>query len=173
MATLVYNNRPSLHPSRALNTMLSELLRDTQAGGTRPVPHFVPAADIVETAQGFELHLALPGVQKEAVNIEFLDGQLVISGERANPFAVAKEAAATATEATVADTNQPTVAPAETEAAPRYRRTETSFGHFQRAFRLPDTVSVKAIGAELIDGILRVTLPFDTEKVTKQVIAVR
>ena len=35
------------------------------------------------------------------------------------------------------------------------------------------TVNVKAIGAELTDGILRVTLPFDTEKVTSQHIEIR
>jgi HSP20 family protein len=173
MATLVYNNRPSLRPARMFNSLLSDMLRET--GGTQPAPSFVPAADIVETAQGFELHLALPGVKKEAVKIEFLDGQLRVSGERVNPFTAAKEAAATAAEATDAPTDEtkPAVVPAATEAAPRYRRTETNFGHFQRSFRLPDTVNVKGIGAELTDGILRVTLPFDTEKVTKQTIEVR
>jgi HSP20 family protein len=174
MATLVYNNRPSLRPSRVFNSLLSDMLRET--GGTQPAPSFVPAADIVETAQGFELHLALPGVKKDAVKIEFLDGQLVVSGERVSPFTAAKEAAATATEATDSPAEgetKPEIVPAATEAAPRFRRTETNFGHFQRSFRLPDTVNVKAIGAELTDGILRVTLPFDTDKVTKQVIEVR
>ena len=33
-------------------------------------------------------------------------------------------------------------------------------------------VSVKAIGAEFADGVLRTTLPFDTEKVTKQYIEI-
>jgi len=173
MATLVYNNRPSLRPARMFNSLLSDMLRET--GGTQPAPSFVPAADIVETAQGFEVHLALPGLKKDAVKIEFLDGQLVVSGERVNPFTAAKEAAATAAEATdtPADETKPAVVPAAPEAAPRFRRTETNFGHFQRSFRLPETVNVKGIGAELTDGILRVTLPFDTDKVTKQVIEVR
>jgi len=165
MATLVYNNRPSLRPTRAFNTLLGQMLRET--GGTQPAPSFVPAADIVETAQGFELHLALPGVKKDAVKIEFLDGQLVVSGERLNPFAATKGATAPAAETTSPEGE------AATEAAPRFRRTETNFGHFQRSFRLPETVNVKAIGAELTDGILRVTLPFDTDKVTKQTIEVR
>ncbi|MDO7875425.1 Hsp20/alpha crystallin family protein [Hymenobacter sp. ASUV-10] len=168
MATLVYNNRPSLRPTRAFNTLLGQMLRET--GGTQPAPSFVPAADIVETAQGFELHLALPGVKKDAVKIEFIDGQLVVSGERANPFAAAKASAAPAAETAGAESE---TAPVATEAAPRFRRTETNFGPFQRSFRLPDTVNVKNIGAELTDGILRVTLPFDTEKVTKQTIEVR
>ena len=56
----------------------------------------------------------------------------------------------------------------EVPAAPIFRRTETNYGRFRRNFRLPDTVNVKAIEAELTDGILRATLPFDTGKVTRQ-----
>lgn len=170
MATLLYNNRPSLRPSRALSAMLADMLQAPQTAPAQPAPAFTPAADILETATGFELHLALPGLKKEAVNIEFHDGQLVISGERANP-AAAKEAA-TATE-TSADENKPAVVAPEAPAAPKFRRLETNYGAFSRSFRLPDTVNVKAIGAELTDGILRVTLPFDTDKVTKQHIEIR
>jgi HSP20 family protein len=153
--------------------MLADMLRDPKAAPAQPTPAFMPAADILETAEGFELHLALPGVKKEAVNIEFLDGQLVISGDRTNPAAAAKEAAATATEANGADENKPAVVAPEAPAAPKFRRVETNYGTFSRSFRLPETVNVKAISAELTDGILRLTLPFDTEKVTKQHIEIR
>ena len=173
MATLLYNARPSLRPSRALSTMLADMLRDPQTPTTQPVPAFSPAADILETAEGFELHLALPGVKKEAVNIEFLDGELVISGARPNPAAAAKEAAASATETTAADESKPAMVTPEGPAVPKFRRVETNYGAFSRSFRLPDTVNVRAIGAELTDGILRLTLPFDTEKVTKQHIEIR
>ncbi len=174
MATLLYNNHPSLRPSRALSAMLAAMLREPQAPAAQPTPAFVPATDVLETAIGFELHLALPGVKKEAVSIEFLAGQLVVSGSRPHPANTVKEAAATASEAP-AETpeNTPAVVAPEAPAASRFRRTETSYGHFSRSFRLPDTVNVKAIGAELTDGILRVTLPFDTEKVTTQHIEIR
>ena len=154
MATLLYNPRPSLRPSRALTTLLADMVRDPQVAPA-PVPAapttFVPAADTLETAEGFELHLALPGVAKEAVTIDFLDGQLVISGNRLRPFAATDDA----------------------PAAPTFHRSETDYGDFTRRFRLPETVNVQAIGAELRDGILRVTLPFDTAKVTKQHIEIR
>ena len=173
MATLVYN-RPALRPSRAFNSMLNEMLRETLPTTPQPATTFTPAADVLETATGFELHLALPGLRKDAVNLEFLDGQLVVSGTRPNPVAAAKEAATAAAEAPVTtDENTPAVLPAEAPAAPRFHRVETSYGSFRRAFRLPDTVNVKAISAELTDGILRVALPFDTDKVTKQLIEVR
>ena len=173
MATLLYNPSPSLRPSRALSTMLADMLRDPQPASVHPSPAFTPAADILESAEGFELHLTLPGVKKEAINIEFLDGQLVISGERPNPTSAAKEAAATATEANSADESKPAVVNAEATNTPKFRRIESNYGTFSRSFRLPDTVNVRAIGAELTDGILRVTLPFDTEKVTKQHIEIR
>ena len=172
MATLLYNARPSLRPNRALSTMLADMLRDPQTHTGQSAPVFSPAADILKTAEGFELHLALPGVKKEVVNIEFLDGQLVISGARPNPAAAAREAAST-TETTAADESKPAVATPEGPAAPTFRRVETSYGAFSRSFRLPDTVKVRAIRAELTDGILRVTLPFDTDKVTKQHIEIR
>lgn len=146
MNTLVYNRRPA----RAFNTLFGELLRETlPAGqnGQNPSTAFHPAADILETEAGFELQLALPGVSKDAVTIDFQEGQLVVSGERKAPEAG--------------------------ESAPKFRRAETAYGSFRRAFRLPETVSVKAISAELTDGILRVSLPLDTEKATKQHIEVR
>ncbi|RZK22905.1 MAG: Hsp20/alpha crystallin family protein [Hymenobacter sp.] len=147
MATLLYN-RPALRPTRAFSSLLNEVLRDTQPAAPQPSASFVPAADILETAAGYELHLALPGVAKDAVNIDFQEGQLVVSGTRPAPIT-------------------------EGENAPKLRRLETRFGEFSRTFRLPETVNVKAISAEFTDGLLRVTLPFDTEKVTKQHIEVR
>ncbi|MFC7667446.1 hypothetical protein ACFQT0_08625 [Hymenobacter humi] len=65
MATLLYNTRPSLRPSRALSVMLADMLRDQKAAPAQPTPAFTPAADILETAEGFELHLAVPGVKKK------------------------------------------------------------------------------------------------------------
>ncbi|GGE97262.1 Hsp20/alpha crystallin family protein [Hymenobacter cavernae] len=147
MATLLYNNRPALRPSRAFNSVLNELLRDTLPTVNQPAKSFVPQADILESEHGFELQLAVPGVAKEDVKIDFQEGNLVISGERK--------------------------APAAEENAPKFRRVETAYGTFTRSFRLPETVDVTAIDAQLTDGILRVTLPFDTNKVTKHHIEVR
>ena len=148
MNMLVYNNRPSsLRAARAFNSLFGELLRDTLPATQNPSTAFHPAADILETEAGFELQLALPGVRKEAVNIDFQDGQLIVSGERKAPETGGN--------------------------APKFRRAEIAYGTFSRPFRLPDTVNVKAISAELTDGILRVTLPFDTGKVTKQRIEIR
>ena len=154
MATVLYNSRPSLQPNRVLSAMLAGMLRDPQPAAAQSAPAFTPATDILETALGFELRLALPGVKKDAVNIELLDGQLVISGDRPTPAAT-------------------DVPASEGSTAPIFHRTETRYGAFARRFRLPEAVNTKAIVTELTDSVLRLTLPFDTEKVTKQHIAIR
>lgn len=164
MATLLYSNPATRRSTSAFNNMLSEVLRDSLAATPQPSASFVPAADILETPTGFELSLALPGIRKADVKIEFLDGQLVVAGERPSPLAPHAEVAPDQEAAGEADKPAP---------APRFRRIETSYGTFKRSFRLPDTVNVKAIAAEMNDGILRVTLPYDTEKTTKQLIEVR
>ncbi|RSK51242.1 Hsp20/alpha crystallin family protein [Hymenobacter rigui] len=143
MATLLYNNRPA----RAFNSVLNDMLRDTLPALNEPIKTFVPQADVLESPAGFELHLLLPGVAKEDVKIDFQDSQLTISGERKAPEAA--------------------------EDAPKFRRVESGYGSFSRTFRLPDTVDVTAIQAELTNGILRLQLPFDSKKVTKHQIEVR
>jgi HSP20 family protein len=40
--------------------MLADMLRDPQAPEAQPTPAFTPATDILETAEGFELNVALP-----------------------------------------------------------------------------------------------------------------
>jgi HSP20 family protein len=76
MATILYNNRPAVRPARAFNSVLNELLRDTLPATAEPATKFAPQADILESEVGFELHLALPGVSKEAVQIDFQEGRL-------------------------------------------------------------------------------------------------
>ncbi|MBX0291154.1 Hsp20/alpha crystallin family protein [Hymenobacter sp. HSC-4F20] len=147
MATLLYNNLPALRPSRAFSSVLNEMLRDTLPTQTAPSHSFIPQADIVELEQGFELHLMLPGVAKENVKIDFHEGKLTVTGERKAPEAV--------------------------ENGPKFRRVESGYGSFTRTFRLPDTVDVTAIDAQLQDGVLRLALPFDSKKVTKHQIEVR
>ena len=144
MVTLLYNNRPARN---SFNSVLNEMLRDTLPAQNKPTESFNPAADVLEGPEGFQLQLVLPGVAKEDVKIDFQEGQLTVSGERKAPEAA--------------------------ENAPKFRRVESGYGKFARTFRLPDTVDVTAISAELTYGILHLTLPFDSKKVSKLQIEVR
>ena len=147
MATLVYNNHPA-RPVRPFNSVFNELLRDALPAATEPGKTFTPHTDILESKDGYQLVLAVPGVAKDSLHLDVEEGTLTIRGERKAPA-----------------TND--------ENAPRFRRIETAYGTFARTFRLPDNVNAKAISAELNDGLLHVTVPFDTEKVAKYHIEVR
>ncbi|WP_165903763.1 Hsp20/alpha crystallin family protein [Hymenobacter gummosus] len=146
MATL-FNTLPARRAVRPFDAVFSQLLNDTLPGFT-PNTGFHPAADVLETATGFELQLTLPGVAKEALTIDVQEGTLTVNGERKAPVT-------------------------EGENAVKVRRAESSYGTFSRKFRLPDTVNQNAIQAEMTDGVLRLTLPFDTDKTTKRQIEVR
>ncbi|KAA9338612.1 Hsp20/alpha crystallin family protein [Hymenobacter busanensis] len=148
MATLMTTPNSALRPSRAFNAMFNQLLSETLPGVNRPAEGFVPAADVLETANGYELLLTLPGVPKDSLTIDVQQGTLTVSGERKAPVA-------------------------EGENAPKLRRMESSYGSFSRQFRLPDNVNAKAVEAELTDGVLRLVLPYDADKTARFQIEVR
>lgn len=106
---------------------------------------FVPKVDVLETEQAFEIHFAVPGLNKEDFNIELKDNYLTVSGER--KFSNEKK-----------DKN--------------YHSIETSYGSFNRAFALPENVDASKINAKYDKGILELTIPKDEKKTLKQTIKV-
>ncbi len=93
---------------------------------------FSPALDVKETDDGFTLHVELPGVKAEDVEVSLEDNVLTVAGER-NFYD-------------------------ETDGE-GYRRIERRFGKFHRAVRLPDRVSPDKVEATYTDGILTVNVP--------------
>lgn len=112
-----------------------------RAGGST----FVPKVDVLENEQAFEIHFAVPGLNKEDFNIELKDNYLTVSGER--KFSNEKK-----------DKN--------------YHSIETSYGSFSRAFSLPENVDATKINAKYDKGILELTIPKDEKKALKQTIKV-
>jgi HSP20 family protein len=91
-----------------------------------------PALDVEETEDGFVLHVELPGVTADDVDVALEADVLTISGERA--FYDEKQ-------------------------ADGFRRIERRFGRFHRAIRLPDRVAVDGVEAAYRDGLLTITVP--------------
>ena len=112
---------------------------------TRSVSAFTPHVDACETEKGFELELALPGIRKEDIAIDFQEGKLTISGERKLE---------------------------KKEDNRRYHMIETQYGTFTRTFYLPDNVNPDQIQAHLEDGILQVFVPKDEHKTLKRQIKI-
>ena len=93
---------------------------------------WVPAADIAEYEDRFELYVDLPGVAASDVEITLEDGVLSLTGERKVEHG----------------TGQVT----------RHRR-ERGYGKFYRRFILPDTVNAEAVKATERSGVLAITIP--------------
>lgn len=106
---------------------------------------FVPKVDIIENDNAFEIHFAVPGLNKEDFNIEVKDNYLTVSGERKL-------------------TNE--------KKDKNFHSIETSYGSFSRSFSLPENVNADKAQAKYNNGILELTLPKDEKKVLKQTIKV-
>ncbi|MCE7863332.1 MAG: Hsp20/alpha crystallin family protein [Bacteroidetes bacterium CHB5] len=113
----------------------------TRSGGST----FVPKTDVVETSNAYEVHLAVPGLNKEDFTIEVNDNFLTVSGER--KFQNEKK-------------------------EKNYHAIETHYGSFSRSFTLPENVDASKINAKYNNGILEISIPKDEKKVLKQTIKV-
>lgn len=93
---------------------------------------WVPALDVRETDDRFELSVDLPGIEPDAVTVNFEDGTLSISGKR--EFS-------------------------NEDAGETWHRIERGFGAFARQVRLPRTTDPERIEASFDYGVLTVTVP--------------
>jgi len=108
------------------------LLRGDGAPMATNAGAFGPALDVEEDADAFTLHVELPGVSAEDVEVSLEENVLTVSGERS--FYADRE-------------------------ADGFRRIERSFGRFHRAVRLPDRVDAGRVHAVHRDGVLTITVP--------------
>jgi len=112
----------------------------------------VPAAEVHETPEAYELLLELPGVDKAAIEVKATDRTLVISAERRS------------------HRQQP--APAESPAdAKAPLLSEFRYGTWSRSFRFPQAIDRDQLQASYRDGLLTVTAP-KANKVTSVTVKV-
>lgn len=97
---------------------------------------WIPAVDIHEYRDRFELYVDLPGVEPSSVELTLEDGILTLSGERNS--AVSKKGA---------------------DPELQQQRVERNLGRFHRRFVLPDTADSEKVNATGKDGVLTVTIP--------------
>ncbi len=102
-------------------------------GGTR---RWIPAMDLVETAEHFVLKADLPGIKETDVNIELENNVLTISGERKTEHEEKHEG---------------------------YYRVERSTGAFSRSLTLPEGIDPDAVMATFDNGVLEVRIPKPAE----------
>jgi HSP20 family protein len=109
---------------------------------SRLLSGWTPAIDVSEDKDNFYVHVEVPGMKKEDIELSLHEDCLSISGERK----VEKNS----------------------EGADVYRA-ERFFGRFQRTVSLPAAVDTDKVKAQYRDGILSVTLPKAEEAKPKQI----
>ena len=98
---------------------------------TTPAGHWMPAADVYETADAVLISLDLPGVSSQDIKLHIEDNELTLSGERTY------------------------VEPGDS----KVHKVERTYGAFQRTFGLPLNVNRDGIKASLKEGVLTLRLP--------------
>ena len=91
-----------------------------------------PRVDVFEKDHRLFTRFDLPGVKKENIKVEVTDGQLVVSGTRANEAEEKKE---------------------------NVYRIEREFGTFFRTFPLPEGATFDDVKATFENGVLEVSVP--------------
>lgn len=98
---------------------------------------WIPAVDIKEYVDRFELLADIPGVDPKTVEITLEEGVLTLSGERQD-------------ERSVQGGGQNGV---------QQQRRERRLGRFHRRFTLPDTANPEKVTAAGQNGVLAITIP--------------
>lgn len=108
----------------------------------------LPAVNVKETADKFELEVAAPGMKKEDFKIELDNNILGISSEKKEENERTEE---------------------------KYTRREFSYHSFRRTFTLPDSVDADNILAAYQEGVLKIEIPKrkEEEKVNSKLIEIK
>ncbi len=114
----------------------------------------VPAAEVHETAEAYEVVLELPGVDKAAIDVKATERTLLISAQRRHQ----RQLTAPSAEAVAADE---AAAPADKgQGLPQAPLlSEFRYGTWSRSFRFPVAIEREQLQAVYRDGLLTVTAP--------------
>ncbi len=115
-----------------LDEPVTNFVREYLTEDFLPTTSSEPAIDVVEDENETVIVAELPGVNKEDVNISVENGWLTLSGERKGSV------------------------PSDVK---KVLHSEIAYQPFSRSIKLPHQVNVSEVSAELINGILKISLP--------------
>ena len=113
----------------------------------------VPAAEVHETQEAYEVVLELPGVDKAAIEVKATERTLLISAERRSQRQLGSQRAETDGARAGSD------APVQTDRVRGPLLSEFRYGTWSRSFRFPVAIECEQLQAVYRDGLLRVTAP--------------
>jgi HSP20 family protein len=106
---------------------------------------FVPSVDVLEDETGYDVQVAVPGMNKEDFKVDVDDNVLTVSGERKMKRESRNDGVYSV---------------------------ETQYGKFSRSFTLPEDADSAKINAKYTNGILEIRIPKDEKKAHKMTIKV-
>ncbi|OYT10894.1 MAG: heat-shock protein Hsp20 [Bacteroidetes bacterium 4572_112] len=119
------------------NSLLDELLAATENSFAKTTQEIVPASNIIDNENSFEIYLAVPGLDKTNFDISIKEELL-----------------------TVSDKSEKNTEKKENEAKRIYASRGYNFKNFSKTFTLPkDIVDKENISAKYENGELIITLP--------------
>jgi HSP20 family protein len=134
MATVRYEPWTVIsHLQNDINRLFGSL---NEGEGSSATAEWMPAVDVCEYADRFELLVDLPGVDPKVVEITLENGVLTVAGERSEEKWVSG--------------NEPGQA--------RQQRMERRMGRFHRRFILPDTADAENVNATGRNGVLEISI---------------
>lgn len=145
MSLVKYNSKVNDFVPTSFSNLIDQFFSESVARSGGSSHSFVPRVDIIEQEKAYEIHVAAPGMAKEAFNIDLNDNYLTISGERKFKYEKSDK---------------------------KFNSIETQYGSFSRSFALPENVDASNIAAKYENGILEITVPKDEKKTLKSTIKV-
>lgn len=112
-------------------SLARELLGWDPFFGGRPTSAFLPAFEVKETNDTFVLKADLPGVDEKDLDVALHNGVLTVSGSRQAE---------------------------ERKDGESFALYERQYGSFTRSFALPDMADGERIDAQLVNGVLTLTI---------------
>ena len=109
-----------------------EMFEPFRTAGERIADWFSPRSDASGSESDYLINVELPGVPREAIDIELHDGVLTVRGEKTSERSEEREG---------------------------YFFSERQYGRFQRTFRLPADAAEEGVAADFRDGVLTVRVP--------------
>ncbi|MBP0041119.1 MAG: Hsp20/alpha crystallin family protein [Roseofilum sp. SBFL] len=123
-------------PFREIDTLQRQMNRLFDDLVPKEVPsnpgNFLPAAELHETPEAFEIKLEVPGMKPDDLDIQVTAEAVSISGERRSERTTEEKGVT---------------------------RSEFRYGQFQRVIPLPNRIQNNNVEAEYKEGILHLTLP--------------
>jgi HSP20 family protein len=120
------------HLARHMAQIMDRLVKSSFSPGSGTSPDWVPAVDVCEMPDHYEVIVELAGVRREQIEVYTEDTYLTIAGCRCDPFTRDKVC---------------------------LHQMEIEQGRFRRRLALPEDACIAEVAARYKDGLLKIRIP--------------